>query len=138
MSLFEAEYELKVSFEDIDMMGIVWHGNYMRYMEQARCNLFSKLNYTYLDMARDNCAYPVGKMEVKYIKPAKLGDSLIIKSQIVETEPALVIKYAIYNKTTKDKIFSASTIQIAVNIKTMESVYTPPEKLLKALEECKH
>ena len=77
-------------------------------------------------------------MEVKYIKPAKLGDSLIIKSQIVETEPALVIKYAIYNKTTKDKIFSASTIQIAVNIKTMESVYTPPEKLLKALEECKH
>ena len=138
MSLFEAEYELKVSFEDIDMMGVVWHGNYIRYMEQARCDLFSKLNYTYLDMKRDNYAYPVAKMDIKYIKPARLNDTLVVKTQIVEIEPALIIKYSIYNKATKDKIFSATTMQIAVDIKTMISTYAPNKKFLKALKEAKH
>ena len=67
MSLFESEYELRVSFEDLDLMGIVWHGNYMRYLEQARCDMFSKLKYTYIDMKKDGFAYPVAKMKVKYM-----------------------------------------------------------------------
>ena len=137
MEFFKAEYELKVSFEDVDMMGIVWHGNYMRYLEQARCDLFSKLNYTYLDMKADGYAYPIAKMEVKYIKPAEFGDILIIKSELAEIEPALIIKYFIYNKKTNEKIFKATTMQIAIDIKTKNSIYTPPERLLKNIERNK-
>lgn len=134
MSLFESEYELKISFENIDMMGIVWHGNYIKYMEQARCDLFSKLNYTYIDMKNDGFAYPVAKMKVKYIKPAELNDTLVVKTKIEELEPALIIKYAIYNKKTNDKIFCAETMQIAVDIKTRKSIYSAPYQLLKKLE----
>lgn len=138
MSLYESEYELKVSFEDLDPMNIVWHGNYMRYMERARCNMHSKLGYTYMDMKDDGFAYPVAKMNVKYIKPAKFGDNLEVKLDLISIEPSLDIKYVIYNKMTNDKIFEASTMQICYDINKRESVYQAPERLVNAIKEVHH
>ncbi|MBO6087861.1 acyl-CoA thioesterase [bacterium] len=135
MSLYKSEYEVKVSFEDLDPMNVVWHGNYMRYMEQARCDMLDKLRYTYMDMKADGYAYPVAKMQVKYIKPAEFGDILIIKSEVITVEPSLNIKYTIFNKKNRVKIFEASTMQIGVNINTRESVYTPPKRLIQAIKE---
>ncbi len=134
MSLFQSEYEIKVSFEDLDPMNVVWHGNYMRYMEQARCDLFSKLNYTYINMKEDGFLYPVAKMKVKYIKPAEFQDELTIKTELISIDPALDIKYSIFNKKTGEKIFEASTLQIGVDIKTKETLYTPPKRLSDAIK----
>ena len=134
MSLFKSEYEVIVPFEDLDPMGIVWHGNYMRYLEHARCDMLSKLNYTYKNMQSDGFAYPVAKMNVKYIKPATFEDTLVIKSDLISIEPSLDIQYVIFNKATDEKIFEASTMQIAINAKTGESVYTAPSGLIEAVK----
>lgn len=133
MSLFQSEYEVRVSFEDLDPMNIVWHGNYMRYMEQARCHLLSELKYTYVDMKNDGYAYPIAKMKVKYIKPATLGDVLSVKVEIVSIDPTLDMKYSIYNRVTGEKIFTAETMQIAVNTQSGQSIYTPPKGLSDAI-----
>ena len=138
MSLYQSEYEVKISFEDLDPMNIVWHGNYMRYMEQARCDMLDKLNYTYTDMRDDGYTYPVAKMNVKYIKPAEFGDILMIKSEIVSVEPSLDIKYVVFNKKTGEKIFEASTMQIGIDTQTRKSIYTPPARLVQALERIKN
>ena len=135
MSLFSTEYELKVSFEDLDPMSIVWHGNYMRYMEQARCDLLEKINYTYNDIKVDGYAYPVAKMKVKYIKPAFFGDILTVKTEVISIEPTLEIKYKIFNKKTGDKIFEAYTMQIAIDFEKKQSVYTPPKRLIEAVKK---
>ena len=135
MSLFSSEYELKVSFEDLDPMSIVWHGNYMRYMEQARCNMLEKLNYTYMDIKDDGYAYPVAKMKVKYIKPAFFGDILTVKTEVISIEPTLEIKYIIHNKKTGDKIFEAYTMQIAIDYEKKQSVYYPPKRLIEAIKK---
>ena len=132
MSLYKSEYKLKVSFEDLDPMNVVWHGNYMRYMEQARCNMLGELKYTYIDMKNEDYAYPVAKMNVKYIKPATFGDILTVITHIEELEPALNIKYEIFKED--EKIFEAKTMQIGVNIKTGESIYSAPKGLIKAIE----
>ncbi len=135
MSLYQSVYEVKVPFEDLDPLNIVWHGNYMRYLEQARCHLFSQLKYTYMDMKADGYAYPIAKMNVKYIKPATFEDELLVKVDVISIEPSLDMKYIIYNKKTNEKIFEASTMQIAININTKESIYTPPERLKAAILE---
>ena len=135
MSLFKSTYEVKVSFEDLDPMNIVWHGNYMRYMEQARCDLLDKLNYTYNDMKADGIAYPVAKMKVKYIKPAEFEDILLIESELISVEPSLDIEYTIYNKITGDKIFEGFTMQIGIDAETKNSTYTAPKRFLQAIEE---
>ena len=134
MSLFKSEYEVIVPFEDLDPMGIVWHGNYMRYLEHARCDLLSKLNYTYKNMKSDGFAYPVAKMNVKYIKPATFEDILVIKSDLISIEPSLDIQYVIFNKETGEKIFEATTMQIGINAGTGESVYTAPLGLIESVK----
>ena len=132
MFIVSSEYNLTVSFEDLDPMNMVWHGNYIRYMEQARCDLFSKLNYTYIDMKNDGIVYPIIKMKTKYIRPARFGDKLAVETEIISIEPALEISYTI--KRCGEKIFKAETMQIAADINTFESIYTPPVRLAKILE----
>lgn len=138
MSLYQSEYEVKISFEDLDLMNVVWHGNYMRYMEQARCDMLDKLNYTYMDMKADGYAYPVAKMKVKYIKPAVFGDILTVMTEVISIEPSLDLKYTMFNKKTKDKIFEGVTMQIGVNTETRESIYTPPVRLVQAIKEAQN
>lgn len=135
MSLFKSTYEVKVPFEDLDPMDIVWHGNYMRYMEQARCDLLNKIKYTYTNMKAEGIAYPVAKMKVKYIKPAKFEDILTIETELISIEPSLDINYKIYNKQTGDKIFEGTTMQIRIDIETQKSIYTAPEKFIQAVKE---
>lgn len=135
MSLYQSEYEVKISFEDLDPLNVVWHGNYMRYMEQARCDLLEKIGYTYKDMKVDNIAYPIAKMNVKYIKPAEFGDVLTVKLDVISIEPTLDIKYTIFNKKTGDKIFEATTMQIGLDMTTKETVYAPPIELVNAIKE---
>lgn len=132
MFIISSEYEITVSFEDLDPMNVVWHGNYIHYMERARCNLFLKLNYTYADMKNDGIMYPVAKMETKFIKPAFFNDKLTVETAIISIEPTLDIKYKIYREG--EKIFEAKTMQIAVDINSKESVFIPPKRLVKLLE----
>lgn len=134
MYIISSTYEITVSFEDLDPMNVVWHGNYLRYLEQARCDLFSKIHYTYFDMKNDGIAYPIAKFEIKYIKPAQFCDKLIVETAITSIEPTLNIKYKIYKKDTEEVIFKASSMQIAVDISTRESVFTPPKNLVKILD----
>ena len=125
--------QIKVPFYDLDPMNIVWHGNYVKYIEEARCDFFEKLNYNYTSMYNDGVMYPIAKMDLKFIKSAKFGDNLVVECILKELEPAIVIKYNIYSGG--EIILSASTMQMAVDAKTGATLYQAPEKLVKAIEE---
>lgn len=134
MSLFKSELTIKIPFHDLDPMNVVWHGNYIKYMEQSRCDMFNKLNYTYYDIKDDNYAYPIAKMKTKFIKPLRFNQEVVIETSLEEIEPAIIIKYKIFDKISGTEVFNAETMQIGVNIETGESVYIPPVNLLKRLE----
>lgn len=125
----------KVEFYDLDPMNVVWHGNYIKYLEAARCDMLSKIGYTYDDMKNDNSAYPVATMELKYIKPAQFGQELCIETTLEEVEPAMIISYLIKDKITGEKLFKAKSMQIRVDITTKESLYTIHENFAKKIED---
>lgn len=129
-----AETFIDVPFYDLDPMNVVWHGNYMKYLEVARCDLLSKIGYTYDDMRADGVAYPVATMDLKFIKSAKFMQKLKVVSTIVDYEPALNIKYEIYDYESGEKIFKAKSMQICVDTTTRESVYTAPKRFVEKLE----
>lgn len=134
MSLFQSEFEIKIPFYDLDPMDVVWHGNYIKYMEQARCDMFNKLNYTYYDMKNDNYAYPIAKMKTKYIKPLRFNQEVIMETSLIEIEPAIIIKYKMSDKASGEEVFCGETMQIGVNIQTGESLYNAPANLFKRLK----
>ena len=53
MAIFKAETTIKVPFYDNDPMGVVWHGNYVKYLEIARCDTLAKIGYDYMDMKNE-------------------------------------------------------------------------------------
>lgn len=124
----------EISFYDLDPMKVVWHGNYVKFLEDARCALLSKINYTYVDMENDNRAYPIAKMNIKYLKPCTLGQKIDITAVLKEFESCIIIDYKIVDHMTSELILKAQTMQICVDSITGESVYTPPQKLLEGVK----
>ena len=134
MKKIVTELKIKVLFYDLDPMNIVWHGNYVKYLEQARCDFFAKLGYDYMQMYADGVMYPIAKMDFKFIKSAKFEDNLIVRCTLKELEPAIIIKYDIVSEDG-EKILSAHTMQMAVATKTGETLFEAPERLKKAIED---
>ncbi len=134
MKKIETEYKIKVEFYDLDPMNVVWHGNYVKFLEAARCDFLSKLGCTYMDIKDEGFAYPVAKMEMKFISPCVFMQNLVVKTCLEEVEPSLNFKYTIYDENTGEKLFSAKTMQICVDIKTRKTVYNAPKILLEKIE----
>ena len=133
---FEAETFITVQFYDLDPMNVVWHGNYIKYLETARCDLLSKIGYDYDNMREDGIAYPVATMDLKLMKPCTFNQKLRVVSSVEEIEPCLIIKYMIYDALTGEKLFKAKTMQICVDVHSKESVYSAPERLKEKLACC--
>jgi acyl-CoA thioester hydrolase len=131
---FSHTIEVTPAFYDIDPMEIVWHGHYVKYMERARCALLVKYNYDYPAMRASGYAWPVVEMKLKYVKPAVLGQRLLVNARIVEWENRLRIDYLITDAATGHRLNRAQTTQVAVNIATREMCFVCPPVLWERLE----
>jgi acyl-CoA thioester hydrolase len=85
-------YRTRVYFEDTDLSGIVYHANYLRYMERARSDM---LRLAGIDqraaMEAGDGAWAVTDLAIKYRSPAKLDDDLLVVSTVEAVRGASVI-----------------------------------------------
>ena len=132
-SAWTAEIELQVQFFDLDPMQIVWHGNYVKYLEMARCALFDAIDYNYEQMQASGFAWPVIDMALRYIGAAKFGQRLRVRAAIVEYEQRLKIDYLISDAATGKRLNRASTTQVAVDIASGEMCFASPRILFDKL-----
>jgi acyl-CoA thioester hydrolase len=128
-----AEVELQVQFFDLDPMEIVWHGNYVKYLEIARCALLDSIDYNYVQMKESGYAWPIIDMHLRYPGSATFGQRLKLRAEIVEWENSLKIDYVIRDAQTDRRLTRASTKQVAVDIRTGEMCFVSPEVLFKKL-----
>jgi len=124
---------LAPAFHDLDPMNVVWHGNYVRYFEHARCALLALFDYDYPAMRESGYAWPVVDMRVKYIRPLSYGQEIVIKASIVEWENRLKIDYEIRDAVSGQRLTKGYTIQVAVEIATGEMSYVCPPVLAERL-----
>jgi acyl-CoA thioester hydrolase len=128
-----AEVDMEVQFFDLDPMEIVWHGNYVKYLEVVRCALLDKIGYNYPQMKESGYAWPVVDMHLRYVAPATFGQKLRLRADIVEWENCLKIDYLIADAATGRRLNRATTTMVAVNIATKEMCYVSPPVLLEKL-----
>jgi acyl-CoA thioester hydrolase len=127
------EVELQVQFFDLDPMEIVWHGNYVKYLETARCALLDSIGYNYPQMKDSGYAWPVVDLHLRYVKPAIFGQRLKVYAAIVEWENQLKIDYLITDASTGHRLNRASTTQVAVDMATREMCFVSPPILFEKL-----
>jgi acyl-CoA thioester hydrolase len=128
-----AEVDMEVQFFDLDPMEIVWHGNYVKYLEVVRCALLDKIGYNYPQMKESGYAWPVVDMHLRYVAPATFGQKIRLRADIVEWENCLKIDYLITDAASGKRLNRATTTMVAVNIASNEMCYVSPPVLMKKL-----
>lgn len=127
------ELLLKVPFFDVDSMRCVWHGNYVKYFELARCQLLDIIDFGYSKMESAGHGWPVIDIRVKYIKPALFDHTLRICAELTEYENRIKIHYVIYDNDSGERLTKGYSVQVAVAIDSGEMCYTSPDILLERL-----
>ncbi|HEX5754910.1 MAG TPA: acyl-CoA thioesterase [Arenimonas sp.] len=130
---FVAEIELSPAFHDLDPMEVVWHGNYIKYFELARCALLQRFDYDYPQMRDSGYLWPIVDLRSKYVRPARFGQRLRVRAEIVEWENRLKIEYRISDADDGSVLTRAFSIQVAVDIQSGEMCFVSPPVLLQRL-----
>lgn len=85
-------FPLRVYFEDTDVAGIVYYANYLRFMERARSDLLRALDVDQrATLEAGEGVYAVADVSIRYKRPAKLGDDLLIVTELKEIRAASVL-----------------------------------------------
>ena len=79
----EHHFALTVYFEDTDAYGIVYYANYLKFMERARSDMIRAAGVDqFAELAASGSAYAVVEVDIRYRRPARLGDDLLVVSTV--------------------------------------------------------
>ena len=87
----EHRFPVRIYFEDTDLSGVVYHANYLRYMERARSDMLrlAGIGQRAAQEAGEG-AYAVSSLAIRYRRPAKLDDALIVVTRLTRIGAASV------------------------------------------------
>ena len=131
--LWQATTLIDPAFFDIDPMEIVWHGNYIKYLEVARCTLLDQIDYNYYEMKASGYAWPIVDLHLRYAQPIRFRQRINVLAKIVEWENRLKIHYRITDALSGAKLTTGHTVQVAVEMSKRELCFETPAVLRRKL-----
>ncbi|MDW3183681.1 tol-pal system-associated acyl-CoA thioesterase [Roseobacter sp.] len=84
-------FRLRVYYEDTDMAGIVYHANYLRYIERARSDWVRDMGIDQLAMKAEGVVFAVRRVEAEYLRPARFDDTLDVETTLIHMTPARMV-----------------------------------------------
>ena len=116
--------QISVRYAETDMMGIVYHGNYLPWFEVGRTTMLKECGVPYRDLEAQGYFLPVIEVGVKYLRPAHYDDTLTVISQINE-RPLLRIRIEYEVRRGEELLVTGFTVHSFIN-KAGEPVRPPP------------
>tara|TARA_B100000768_G_C11198412_1_gene340586 strand:+ start:127 stop:531 length:405 start_codon:yes stop_codon:yes gene_type:complete len=122
-----ASWSVRIYFEDTDSGGVVYHANYLKFMERARTEWLRGIG---LDQAqlklKDNIMFVVSKLNIEFKKPAKFNDELTVITNIEGIGASTIF---INQEILKDNhLISSARVEIAcINSKLFKPQRIPKE-----------
>lgn len=118
-----ATHIVRVRFSEIDALRMVWHGNYVAYLEDAREKWGQQYGFAYMDMYNNGFVAPLYDLQLHYRGMATMDDELCVQITYCQTVGAkLVFHYTITNLRTKQVILTAESVQLFL---TKEGEFSP-------------
>lgn len=120
------ETDIRVRFNEVDALGIVWHGHYITYFEDGREAFGQAKGISYLEIKNQGYATPIVKSTCEHKLPLTYGDIARIKTTYVDHSAAkMIFQYTIYNKQGA-VVCTGETIQVFVDHQGNLSLTIPP------------
>jgi len=129
--ILSVEKEIAVRFSEVDSMAVVWHGHYVKFLEDGREAFGVKHGLTYMDAYRNGYMIPVVKLEIEYKRPVGYEDGILIRTTFKNTESAKIIfDYEILNRKTGQTSATARSVQAFIDAENRSLVLYAPEYFL--------
>lgn len=104
---------IDIRFSEVDSMGVVWHGSYVKFLEDGRECFGLKYGLSYLEVAAKGLLIPIVDMKLSYKKSAKYGEKLVVETRFKNTPAAKIIfDYTIYRESDMEVLAKAETTQV--------------------------
>jgi acyl-CoA thioester hydrolase len=107
-------FPVRVYYEDTDFSGVVYHANYLRFIERARTEMLRELDIHQGEIhAGEKLFFVVARMALEFLRPAKMDDLLTVETRVAKLSAA-VIELEQIVKRGDERLFSARVTIAAV------------------------
>lgn len=130
MSVFEKA--IRVYYEDTDAGGIVYHSNYLNFMERCRCDWLNSLGFDVAELQHnDGIMFVVREANIEFEQPARLFDEITVSAAALHVgKVKLVVEQKIYNQT---QLLCKASIKLATLQSGSFKLTAMPDSLRNAL-----
>lgn len=105
-----------IRFSEVDSMRIVWHGNYVKYLEDGREAFGREFGLGYYDVFKHGLMTPIVKLDVNYKQNVRYDETITIETKFVVTDAAKIIfDYKIYRDSDKKVALTARSTQVFID-----------------------
>jgi acyl-CoA thioester hydrolase len=130
--MFQSRSQLTVRYAETDMMGIVYHANYLPWFEIGRTDLLKENGLPYRQLEADGYRLPVLEVTAKFLRPALYDDTLTILTTLRE-KPVLRIKLEYEVRRGDELLATGHSLHAFINVQG-EPV-RPPAAFTKKMNE---
>ena len=99
-------------YADTDSYGVVWHGTYLRWMEQARVELCRELGLNLVDLQNADIALPVTNINIRYKASAKINENVFVETWVSKISPLSVTFTQEIKSEDKSKLYTVATVDV--------------------------
>ena len=132
--LFGFAFPIRVYFENTDAGGVVYHAEYLKFLERARTEWLRKLGFTHHMLAKKHgVVFVASGIAADFVRPAKLDDSLAVGVQVESVGKVRVIFHQEIRKDDDEVLVRACVTIACVSVEGFKPVPIPLE-LVKKLE----
>ena len=118
--------ERTVRFEEVDALGIVWHGRYASYFEDARIALGQKYGIGYMDFHTHGVVAPIKKLHFDYHRPLRLLETITIEGILHWSEAARMNFEFVIRNSNGELATTGFTVQMMLDSNENILVIPPP------------
>jgi acyl-CoA thioester hydrolase len=112
--MIESRSQITVRYAETDMMGIVYHGNYLPWFEVGRTTLLKECGIVYRELEAQGYRLPVVEVGVKYFRPALYDDTVTVITQLRE-RPLLRIRLDYEVRRGDELLVTGFTVHTFIN-----------------------
>lgn len=112
--MIESRAHVVVRYAETDMMGVVYHGNYLPWFEVGRTTLLKEMGLSYREMEQQGYRLPVLEVMAKYHRPALYDDTLTIVTRLHEL-PVLRIRLDYEVRRGEELLATGQTVHVFID-----------------------
>jgi len=110
------EYAIRAQPHHTDYSGVVWHGAYVAWLEEARVECLRSIGIDYANLVALGCELPVVELSIRYHRQIKLGMAAIVKTRMMDISGVRINwDYQIQSPDFQDLYVSAQVTLVAID-----------------------